>query len=232
MNKCNFSFKHYKEILSLLRKNDYTIYSCESFISKKRHKKPFIILRHDVEYFPSKALEFALLEYKRRIKSSYFFRVHAKEYNLYNYKIYKLLHEISNLGHEIGLHTENLDFSFISGEKAEEVIKKEKLFLELLLESRIVGISPHRDFTSINNLDFWKKYQPSNFGFEYQAYEKRFFDGIVYASDSLGKWKIYTNINSAPQKISCLCSIVKEKQNIYALIHPRTWYHKAYFLED
>lgn len=230
-NKCNFSFEHYNEILNNLLSRNYTVYTCEEFIGTQNLKEPYIVLRHDIEYFPEKALVFACREFEAGIKSSYFFRVHAKEYNLYNYKIYDILKIILKYKHEIGLHTENLDFANVCADSAEDIIKKEKAFLELLLDQDIKGASPHCDLTEINNLDFWKKHTPDEFGFKYQTYEEDFFKNCVYVSDSLGKWKKYVDINKQSEPAICICDLINKGKNIYALIHPRTWYHKAYFLE-
>jgi len=64
----------------------------------------FVILRHDVEFDPVRALEMAKIEHKFEIKSTYFFQVSSDAYNLSSVKNRKILSEIERLGHTIGLH--------------------------------------------------------------------------------------------------------------------------------
>lgn len=230
-NECSFSFEHYERILDLLQSKSYSVYTCEGFICAEKVKRPFIVLRHDIEYYPEKALEFARIEKSRGVRSSYFFRVHAKEYNLFSYRTYKSLRSISELGHEIGLHSENLDFAHVTNESPDMIVRKEKSVLELILGKAIKGVSPHRDLTWMNNLDFWKDHRPADFDFDYCCYEDRFFRGSIYVSDSLGKWKSYESMEGEPKGIGCICDVIRTERDIYALIHPRTWFHEAYFLE-
>jgi len=228
---CSFSFTHYRQMLQKLKSQGYTFYTCKQFASVEIPQEPYIILRHDIEYYPEKAVEFARIEKELEIQSTFFFRVHAKEYNLFNFKYYTNLKEIASLGHEIGLHAETMDFAHISGENPNDVIIKEKEYLSFLLGKSIWGVSPHGDLSEYNNIDFWKENSAEDFGFMYMAYEDYFFNSTTYISDSLGRWKQYPNKSKQFHPISCLCQATSTKQNIYVLIHPRTWYTKAYFLE-
>ena len=69
-----FSFNEYKEILKIF-KNKFSDYS------KALVKKKFVILKHDVEFSVSRALEIAKIEYQAGVKSTFFFQVISNAYN-------------------------------------------------------------------------------------------------------------------------------------------------------
>ena len=62
----------------------------------------FILIRHDIDRRPRKALEMAILEREMGIRSSYYFRAKPHVFNPH------IIKRISALGHEIGYHYECL----------------------------------------------------------------------------------------------------------------------------
>ena len=73
-NKNLFSFSEYNQILSGL-KNRFVNFP------DAINKKEFIILRHDVEFTISRALDLAKIELEHSIKSTFFFQVISDAYN-------------------------------------------------------------------------------------------------------------------------------------------------------
>lgn len=219
--ECLFSFEHYRFILRKAKDNGYTFISMEEYANGKRADK-LIIIRHDIDFSPSSALEFAKIENEFGVRAIYFVRIHADNYNPFGFKTYNAIKKIIELGHDIGLHYENLDFSDITKQDPRTVILKEKKMLELIFETQIKGIAPHRDFTPIINKDFWNDMDFKEIGFTFEAYMNEFFDDILYLSDSLGKW-------SGEGK--CFCHYISKKNKIYVLLHPCYWYHTSYHLE-
>ena len=67
--------------------------------------KPFIIIKHDVESKPEKALKISKIEHSFGIKATYY--VHS--FFLRNPKNIAILKEIISLGHEVGYHYDVLD---------------------------------------------------------------------------------------------------------------------------
>ncbi len=219
--ECPFTFEHYEYILKTAKDKGYEFISMEDFANGKRADK-FLIIRHDIEFPPPSALEFAKIENKVGAKATYFVRVHADNYNPFGFKTYNAIKKIIELGHDIGLHYEHLDFADITKEDPSTVILKEKKLLELLFDMQIRGIAPHKDFTPIVNRDFWNGKDFKEFGFTFEAYMDDFFNNILYLSDSLGKWG---------GKGKCLCHYINKEQRIYVLIHPRYWYQTSYHLD-
>lgn len=157
-----------------------------------------IILRHDLDSEMESSLIVAKMEHELGIKSSYFFRLTCRFYNLYCPHCRKILHEILGLGHEIGLH---FDPSVYPEETLEKAFLKEKHVLETILKRKVYSMSLHN---------------PSNTG----KYPK--FDNIVNAYD----WDIFSSENYFSDsgfgfKATVDELIEKSKRNIVQVVfHP------------
>lgn len=90
-----------------------------------------ILVRHDVDRTPGKALKLARLEQKMAIQATYYFRTTAICSQL------GIIREISNYGHEIGYHYENLSSCVVKlGLNRKWLSQLDKL-LHPLLEKRM-----------------------------------------------------------------------------------------------
>lgn len=220
--KCDFSFRHYREILEAAKSKGYFFTTLKDF-DKNKDKRSLLILRHDIDFAPISALKIAEIEASLDIKSTFFVRLHAKQYNPFNFRIYSVLKKIAWLGHEIGLHSEVMDFAAIANEDAIESFDKEKKVFKALFGETKFGVSSHKDFTNTNNLDFWRRKNYRDPDVLYEAYDAKFLDNSKYISDSLGRWD--TN--------KCVCRYINERYNsIYLLTHPVYWYNQNYHLEE
>ena len=80
--------------------------------------KKFIILRHDVDLWPSYALKLARLEADHGLHVIYFVLLHTDLYNAMSESGTKALRQISDIGHKIVLHIDTtffrLDKPFLS----------------------------------------------------------------------------------------------------------------------
>lgn len=120
--KFDFTLETYQELLKTLL-NTYKFYTFQEFLTSKKEElfsstnhqshitdhslritpNSIIILRHDVDRLPQNALQTAKIEYELGIKGTYYFRIVPKSYNL------KMMQQISEFGHEIGYHYEDVD---------------------------------------------------------------------------------------------------------------------------
>ena len=213
---CDFSFAHYEHILRKALRSKYAVFCLGDFVALKRRPKKVLLLRHDIDFVPERAVAMAAVEKKLGVKATYFVRVHA-DYNPFNFRVWSFLDRIRGLGHEIGLHHENLDFAVVSGRSAASVIASEKKVLEAVTGFEVRGCAAHNDFTPSNNLEFWKKHSPKEFGFKYEAYGPQFKD-FTYVSDSLGKWR----------GGKCPCNLMGTEDAVYLSTHPNYWYLENY----
>ena len=164
---CNFTYKHYVEMLELAKKKGYKILPlCEY---NPKHKK-VIYLRHDVDTSPEKAETLAFIEKSMGIKSSYFILLHG-DFNPLSFQNLNYIKLIQSLGHEIGLHYFNMGID----------IQTEKRILESVLNKKIKGFCCHEP-TRCGGFNMKAK------GL-YNAYEDRFLKDIKYISDSGARWR-------------------------------------------
>jgi len=222
MGKCNFTFAHYRETLILAKNSGYNFSNLGDF-DPVTIGKSFILLRHDIDCPAfNKALSFAKIENELKVKATYFIRVHSDAYNPFGFRNYHILRQIIDLGHEVGLHYEHIDFCKITREDPASILKKGKNILELILGVKIKGIAGHGEGFIPKNWDFWQKYNFKDFGFEYDAYEEKFMNGVQYVDDALGKWN----------EGKCMCKYINQFDKIYFQFHPVYWYHKHFQLEQ
>ena len=96
----DFTYDAYVDLINGLREHGYSIadyHNCDSVLHP-------CILRHDIDNSLEKAVKFAKLEKKMAIKATYFVLITSDFYNVFSDKSIKLLHQIIDCGHEIGLH--------------------------------------------------------------------------------------------------------------------------------
>lgn len=204
MRECNFSFKHYNELLKTAKKQ----YKFCFFSELPDNKIDRIYMRHDIDLSLEKALILAEIEHKNKIVSTFFIRLDTPYYNLFNPTFNKIVKKIIKLGHQIGLHFD---------EKICQVKKITQNILELEIIKQFEILE--RDFNINKVVSF---HRPSSFvlnksfGCEQfiNTYQPLFFKKMKYISDSRGEWKE-----------KCLCQLLKDNrfQNIQALIHPIWW---------
>lgn len=230
--KCRLSFDHYRFILEKAKENNYKILTCHDYFTNKDNLPDrYIILRHDIEHYPERALEFAKIEAEFNVNSTYYVRVHAEKYNIFSFRAYNSLKKIISLGNEIGLHAEPIDFSKTSGEESKIIFQKELDVLKLVLECEVHSVCPHVDWTEYNNLDFFKNNDLKEFGLKFQAYAPEFYDSHFYVSDGQHYyWKNYKNGTLLEQRL-CPCKIIQQGiYRLYVLTHPMNWFNTEFHL--
>ena len=205
MNKienCNFSLEHYFDVLNSL-KNEYSIGTVGEY-EKINQSKKMLILRHDVDFSLEYALQLAKKEAENQIKSTYFILFHSEYYNPFDKKNSNIIKEISDLGHEIGLH---YDTSFFPKSSKEiEIIKKEIEMLELIIGRKITSVSQHvpsetrEIFTNLKNHGLIDSRDPE------------ITKQVKYISDSGHYWRE-----------GCMCQHVNKHDKLQILTHPIWW---------
>lgn len=194
-----FTYKAYINLLSYLQ----TRYSIIPFNKIPSVTKPYVILRHDIDASLKQALNMAVLESKLNIKSTYFVLFSHKYYNLFGKDNMNELREISNLGHEIGLH---YDLEAYSEYKKNpfKVLEQEIQLLESIIGKKIVSIACH-------NISMVSMEDPLRNAKYINAYDRSLYD--LYVSDSCRAW----NLGDLTRLLSLKCSKVQ------LLIHPFLW---------
>lgn len=200
--KCDFSFKHYQEIIQMLKKQNYRF--C-FFNEKPNPQIKQVYWRHDVDLCLKKALKIAEIERKNQIRATYFIRLQSPFYNIFSDQAQKLILKINQLGHQLGLHFEE---NISTNRQKIQINQKVKKNLQILKTHFKIGqaISFHRPHPKLRNKKF------KNF---ISTYEPAFFSQTKYLSDSRGYWQE-----------NCPCQWLGSRKlpnNVQILTHPVWW---------
>lgn len=181
-NKYKFSFFEYNKIIKTFSKR-FT--SFPNAIGKEK----FVILRHDVEFSVSRALELAKIEHEANVKSTFFFQVISNAYNPFSVINYNNIQNIKKMGHDVGLHFYASHIKNPSSKNIRIELDRQKLIFEKGLDIACTIFSFHRP-------PLWAlELNDDIIGGIINAYGPSFFEfspkpkNIKYFSDSNLKWK-------------------------------------------
>ena len=222
----DFTLNRYTQLLKSLKNSGYSFQTFEQFIEKPFSK--IAILRHDVDRLPINSLRIAQIENQLEISSSYYFRIVKESNNL------EIIKQISNLGHEIGYHYE--DMTLVKG----DVDKAIKSFGENLKYFRQVypvkTICMHGSpLSRWDNRDIWKNYNYHDYGLIGEPYFDVDYSKVFYITDTGRKWnnqnsnvrdKVNQSTNIPIKSTTHLISLIKQGQlPDYLMIntHPHRW---------
>jgi len=182
-----------------------------------------IILRHDVDRKPKRALRMARIESDVGVRSTYYFRSTKEAF------IPEIMKEIEKMGHEVGYHYEVLV-------KAKgDHVQAMKLF-----ENDIDSFREHVEIRSIcshgsplskyDSRDIWADNSFLQFGIVGDASISVF--GFAYYSDTGGKWDSKANLRdnvksddggSSVSTTSEIIELLINNNNVYINCHPERW---------
>lgn len=200
--ECNFSYKHYFQVLDEAKK-EYNIIPVKD-VFKFRNDEKLVILRHDVDVSLEHALRIAEMEADHNLRSTYFILFHGTYYNPLSDVNVSSIQSISDLGHEIGLH---YDTSFLKGPVTKIIknITDEVKILENIIDKKITSIVQHDPSTSP---ELGAKI-PRKF---LDPMKSTVFKKISYISDSVQNWRR-----------GCMCKHVGNEKQLQILTHPIWW---------
>ena len=199
----NFTYNDYRKLIALLRDNGYTFANYHNFTEHNR----CVIMRHDVDNSLSQAVRLAELEKEISVQSTFFVLLRTDFYNVASASAQKMLHRILELGHEIGLHFDEMAYDGGSGENMIHRILREKDILSALLDTQVTTVSMHRPSKTTLEAD-WQIPDMVN------SYGEEFFRDFKYLSDSHHHWR------EPVESIIC----TGEHDRLHILTHP-FWYH-------
>ena len=211
-----FSYKEYEKIISYLTSEidlPVTDYSSIDETSSR-----FLILRHDVEYSPERALKLAEFEFNNlNVKSSYFFQTRNNTYNLLSGLNLAIVKKILKMGHRIGLHVHTGTWT---GTNLCKFVEDEIHLMELASGLSIDRFSYHRPKKEMLSC-------PLKIKGKINAYDPMYFDfyesgppeqvSVSYISDSNHRWKF-------GHPLDLKLSVNK----VHLLTHPFSWTKHGY----
>jgi hypothetical protein len=227
----DFTLEKYLELCILLLEGGCRIMAFQDYISSAPISNA-IILRHDVDSKPNRALRMAKLESDVGIRSTYYFR-HTK--GVFNPEI---IDEVQGMGHEVGYHYEVLSKSGGNYERAIKLFGQELEDFRKICDVRTACMhgSPLSKF---DNRDLWKHYDFRDFGIEGEAYLSA-GQNLRYFSDTGWDWSgrhklrdLLSNGNERSIEVRSTDDLARELRNrrdgiAYVLIHPGNWAKGTY----
>lgn len=174
-----------------------------------KHDK-FFILRHDIDMDLRLAGEMAKLEHAAGVTATYFIMLHNELYNTGALAHRKVLREMRDLGHTVGLHFDPTVWAPYKTKNLPRLIEKEIHWLSELAETQVHWVSFHQPDSYFLNNDVVGE------GFE-SVYNSRFTRGMRYIADSMGMWR-EESISELLQR--------NDTPKIQFLSHPANWFNE------
>lgn len=231
-----FNFDNLESQLKVALNEGYQFYTIEEFIAKKEELNDLsIVLRIDVDFSIKKVRPLLALLNDLAIKATWFIRLHAPEYNPFSFEGYRIIRDLIDSGHELGYHSEIVDQAAIWNENASDCLVRDLAVLETMFNVKIKGVASHGGTTGLNNLDFWKDHNVSEFDLLYEGYDRdklNLFNSALYLSDSeWTRWKCYRDgvLLEGDRRNIADHVRMKEDKLIYLLIHSDTYFVEHFY---
>ena len=168
----------YRRLIELLRSKSYPF----CFYHDADDYDKSVILRHDVDFTLSKAVEMAEVEHEMGVKSTYFILVTADFYNIFSKRSYERLIKILSLGHEIGLHFDEKRYEITTVDEMKKYVEMEAELLSKYLNNEVKVVSMHRPSKLVLENDI-------QFDQLINSYSTKYFKSMKYISDSRLHWR-------------------------------------------
>lgn len=157
-----------------------------------------MIVRHDIDFAPRKALEMGRIEADLGIEATYFVLLTCPLYNVFYKPVRSMLGELQSMGHTVGVHFST--HQYWNGEAPSEAVTERVLAERAALSSAVGEVS---EAVSFHRPDEWL-FRRSFDGF-ISTYEERFFTDVAYLGDSNQRWREkHPLIGDRPEKLQIL----------------------------
>lgn len=179
-----FTYAAYRGLLTLLKEQGYAFTEYHAYQAHPR----CVILRHDIDSSLPQALRLAELEAAEGVKSTWFVLLRTDFYNPASAASQRILRRLRELGHEIGLHFDEMAYSRESGigtyasSSTEELIVHEAGILADICGCPITTVSMHRPSKATLEADLKIPGRVNSYG-------QTFFHDFKYLSDSRRRWR-------------------------------------------
>ena len=167
----NFNYVNYVHLIELIKKKgfEFKVFG-EPFSSK------CVLLRHDVDFSLDFSLRMAEIENKLGVNSTYFVQLGSPFYNIFDKHNKKIIQQIINLGHSIGLHFDITNHKINDYKDFELALNFELDVMSEILNQKVLHFSFHRPAS--NSFDHDDLNEDSRY------VHSKCFDQFKYISDS------------------------------------------------
>ncbi|WP_440945529.1 polysaccharide deacetylase family protein [Methanosarcina sp. T3] len=193
---------------------------------EKQHPDRFVLMRHDVDRIPERALVTAKIEQELGIRATYYFRTIKSTFEP------EIICQIKDMGHEIGYHYETLSDADGDHEKALDMFQSNLEKLRKICEVKTICMHG-QPLSKYDNRELWKTHDFRDFGITGEAYLSIGSD-LNYLSDTGRTWGYKNSIRDyIPGKkdqvfadtTDELIKLIERRElnNLYILTHPERW---------
>lgn len=222
----DFTLDVYKALCGSLKNSGYSMQSVAEYFENPASR--VCLIRHDVDSWPSNALQMAEIEHDLGIKASYYFRQSPISVNE------AVIKRIVMLGHEIGYHYEDLAETKGDFDAAIKRFKRNLDFFRFYYP--VTTIAMHgRPLSPWDSKALWEKYDYREYGIIAEPYLDLDFQQMAYFTDTGNCWdgdkySVRDHVSS-PYKFSAhftwdlidLISSCILPQQVMLNIHPARW---------
>lgn len=177
------------------------------FFNELNSPEKQVALRHDIDFDMRAAYEVAVKEHNLGIRSTFFFLLSNKNYNLLNTETLQQAEAIKKLGHHLSLQFDPANYK----DQEEEGLQKEIYWFEKLFGERVNIISFHRPSEMIMSSGIWLQ------DIEH-TYLPKYSKDILYMSDSRGLWRFGHPLET---------ETFRQQKSMQLLLHPIWWFYRG-----
>lgn len=201
-----FTYTEYERMLEMLQQDyEFISFSKAKFGREKMERK--VLLRHDIDQSLEKTQPIVDIEAKLGISATYFLLFRSPFYNMFSSDQEKLIRNIIEKNHFIGLHFDYSGYTFNTISQLAHQIILEAEFIQKYYNVKVDAVSFHRPF----DIHYLRKLELSLYP---HAYESIFVEQFKYFADSRGKWRFGSPLDSEE---------FHQKKNLQILVHPEWW---------
>ena len=175
----DFSLPLYLRLLTTLKTSGYQVHPAPGKSDQPGQKS--LILRHDIDARPLKALAMATLENKAGVASSWFFKSSPGIF------IPGIVQQVAALGHEIGYHYEDLVRNHGNYEKAISGFERNLDAMRKVIPVTMI-CADGNPLSKYSNLWLWEKYDYKRFGITCEMYLDIDYNEYAYYTDTGRCW--------------------------------------------
>ncbi len=201
----DFTETNYRELVRLA-KTKYPFVTYDQLAGAKPDR--FVLWRHDIDFSVHRAYALSKIEKDEGVTATYFLRLNADFYNIFEAGLKAKLKEMRDLGFRFGLHFDTGPYTIDSEKDLTGALSFEKKILEELLDTEIKVFSFHNPTPAILKND---KFQYAGM---INTYARYFRGEVGYCSDSNGYWRNQR-----------LADVLEKAENhrLQILTHPAWW---------
>ncbi|TKX82260.1 hypothetical protein [Halorubrum sp. SD626R] len=174
-----FTYDTYRDLLEQLRSQRYQFKTFDDQIGNNE-----IVLRHDVDWSPAKALRMGEIEQEYDVSSTYFFMLSCPLYNTFSDSVLGAVEELQTMGHEVGLHFSSYPYWDEDVEPSKQAIEARVQSELNAIGTRIEGLSSAVSFHMPPDWVFGESFDSF-----VNTYGEHFFNQLEYIADSRQRWR-------------------------------------------